>query len=251
MKVLLIDDHPLILSALQTIIQGLGAHVNVVCADSAKVARELLVAQTDFDLVLLDLQLGDADGFDVLVEFREAYPALPVVVVSASDRSSDVIRSIDLGAMGFVPKRASNASLFEALNLVMSGGIYVPPMAMGFEQADLPNAAPGQHNDQNHTVGHAMGHGVGHNAAHGGPQTPLDLTSLGLTPRQSEVLGQLLQAKPNKLIARDLNLSVDTVKDHVAAVLRALKVSSRTQAVLAVSQMSHASRGMPLWGKPG
>ena len=106
MKVLLIDDHPLILSALQTIIHGLGAHVNVICAESAKVARELLVAQSDFDLVLLDLQLGDANGFDVLVEFREAYPALPVVVVSASDRSSDVIRSIDLGAMGFVPKRA-------------------------------------------------------------------------------------------------------------------------------------------------
>ena len=246
MKVLLIDDHPLILSALQTIIQGLGTHVSVVCAESAKVARQLLVAQTDFDLVLLDLQLGDADGFDVLVEFRAAYPALPVVVVSASDRSSDVIRSIDLGAMGFVPKRASNANLFEALNLVMSGGIYVPPMAMGFERADPPAAAraePGQLGDHNHRLGHR--------AAHAGVQTPLDLTSLGLTPRQSEVLGQLLQAKPNKLIARDLNLSVDTVKDHVAAVLRALKVSSRTQAVLAVSQMSHAAGGVPLWGKPG
>ena len=259
MKVLLIDDHPLILSALQTIIHGLGAHVNVICAESAKVARELLVAQSDFDLVLLDLQLGDANGFDVLVEFREAYPALPVVVVSASDRSSDVIRSIDLGAMGFVPKRASNASLFEALNLVMSGGIYVPPMAMGFERADPPNAAPDQRNDQRRTMGHALGHDMGHEmghemgqrAAHVGPQAPLDLTSLGLTPRQNEVLGQLLQAKPNKLIARDLNLSVDTVKDHVAAVLRALKVSSRTQAVLAVSQMSHASGGLPLWGKQG
>ena len=96
MKVLLIDDHPLILSALQTIIQGLGEHVSVVCADSARAAREMLSVQSDFDLVLLDLQLGDADGFDVLVEFRAAYPALPVVVVSASDRSSDVIRSIDL-----------------------------------------------------------------------------------------------------------------------------------------------------------
>ena len=91
MKVLLIDDHPLILSALQTIIQGLGEHVNVVCASTARQARELLTSDSDFDLVLLDLQLGDADGFDVLVEFRAAYPALPVVVVSASDRSSDVI----------------------------------------------------------------------------------------------------------------------------------------------------------------
>ena len=84
--------------------------------------------------MLLDLQLGDADGFDVLAEFRANYPALPVVVVSASDRTSDVIRAIDLGAMGFVPKRASNETLFEALRMVMSGGIYVPPMTLGSER---------------------------------------------------------------------------------------------------------------------
>jgi DNA-binding NarL/FixJ family response regulator len=242
MKVLLIDDHPLILSALQTIIQGLGEHVNVVCAGTAKQARVLLASDPDFDLVLLDLQLGDADGFDVLVEFRAAYPALPVVVVSASDRSSDVIRSIDLGAMGFVPKRSSNATLFEALHLVMSGGIYVPPMAMGFERADASR-------DSDHTPD-ALSQ-VRHSAQASTFQTPVDLGSMGLTPRQNEVLGLLLQGKPNKLIARDLNLSVETVKDHVAAVLRALKVSSRTQAVLAVSQMSQTPGGVVAWSKAG
>lgn len=254
MKVLLIDDHPLILAALQTIIQGLGEHVNVVCASTARQARELLTSDADFDLVLLDLQLGDADGFDVLVEFRAAYPALPVVVVSASDRSSDVIRSIDLGAMGFVPKRASNSTLFEALHLVMSGGIYVPPMAMGFERADDARDARDPRNtrdsDRSHDAqgAHAV---VRDSAVANGFQTPLDLGSLGLTPRQNEVLGLLLQGKPNKLIARDLSLSVETVKDHVAAVLRALKVSSRTQAVLAVSQMSHSPGGVVTWSKAG
>ena len=68
-----------------------------------------------FDLVLLDLQLADQDGFELLAELRGGYPALPVVVVSASDRSTDVIRAIDLGAMGFVPKCASNDTLFQAL----------------------------------------------------------------------------------------------------------------------------------------
>jgi DNA-binding NarL/FixJ family response regulator len=82
-----------------------------------------------------------------------------------------------------------------------------------------------------------------------GFQTHAPLDSLGLTPRQTEVLGLLLQGKPNKLIARDLNLSVETVKDHVAAVLRALNVSSRTQAVLAVSQMSHQQGGLHGWKK--
>ena len=78
---------------------------------------------------------------------------------------------------------------------------------------------------------------------------PTPLASLGLTPRQTDVLALLLQGKPNKLIARDLNLSVETVKDHVAAVLRTLNVSSRTQAVLAVSQMSQQG-GISAWRNP-
>ena len=237
MKVLLIDDHPLILSALQSVIKGLGDDMSVVGAGSAAEARVALKTANDFDLVLLDLQLGDADGFDVLAEFRAAYPSLPVVVVSASDRSSDVIRAIDTGAMGFVPKRASNEALFEALRMVMSGGIYVPSMAMGSDPAPMPEGGD--------TVPGVL-RVVREEAQESGFQTPVPLSSFGLTPRQTEVLGLLLQGKPNKLIARDLNLSVETVKDHVAAVLRTLGVSSRTQAVLAVSQMS-ASGGRQPW----
>jgi DNA-binding NarL/FixJ family response regulator len=240
MKVLLIDDHPLILSALQSVIQGVGDDVTVVGAGSARAARETLKTDSDFDLVLLDLALGDADGFDVLVEFRAKYPALPVVVLSASDRSSDVIRSIDLGAMGFVPKRASNESLFEALRMVMSGGIYVPPMTMGSERSPEPRP-------EGDTVPGVLR--VVRDNAEGAPfQTQAPLASFGLTPRQTDVLMLLLQGKPNKLIARDLNLSVETVKDHVAAVLRTLNVSSRTQAVLAVAQMSQG--GLPAWRQP-
>ena len=162
-----------------------------------------------------------------------------MVIVSASDRASDVIRAIDLGAMGFVPKRASNATLFEALHLVMQGGIYVPPMTLGSERpagqarrrhrAELPS----------------------HRARAGGRaasrQQQPSLATIGLTPRQTDVLGLLLQGKPNKLIARELGLSVETVKDHVAAVLRALNVSSRTQAVLAVSQMTQEQGGTQAW----
>ncbi len=231
MKVLLVDDHPLILSALQTVIQGLGDHVNVTGVGSARAARETLQADSDFDLVLLDLQLGDANGFDLLVEFRAAYPALPVVVVSASDRASDVIRSIDQGAMGFVPKRASNETLFEALHMVMSGGIYVPPMNIGAENG-FTHADTASDLDV-----------VSREAADSEFQKQPSLASLGLTPRQTDVLALLLQGNPNKLIARELGLSVETVKDHVAAVLRALGVSSRTQAVLAVSQMSQKHGG--------
>jgi DNA-binding NarL/FixJ family response regulator len=239
MKVLLVDDHPLILSALQGVIQGLGDDVTVVGADSARAARAALAEDAGFDLVLLDLQLGDADGFDLLSELRGQHPALPVVVVSASDRASDVIRAIDLGAMGFVPKRSSNDQLFEALRLVMSGGIYVPSMTLG---AELP--APPRGGD---TVPDVMRRTVAEQAEAAGVQNVPSLESLGLTPRQTDVLALLLRGQPNKLIARELNVSVETVKDHVAAVLRALGVSSRTQAVLAVSQMTQAQGGLQAW----
>jgi len=228
MKVLLVDDHPLILSALHKVIQGLGDDVSVLGAGSAAEARAALLEDSDYDLVLLDLALGDADGFDVLVELRAAYPALPVVVVSASDRTSDVIRAIDMGAMGFVPKRSSNEILFEALRMVMSGGLYVPPMMLGLD-------APSTH--EGDTVPDVMRPTAAQASQEDVPKAPASLDAVGLTPRQGEVLGLLLQGKPNKLIARELNVSVETVKDHVAAVLRALGVNSRTQAVLAVSQM--------------
>ena len=241
MKILLVDDHPLILSALQSVIQGLRPDVTVVTAGGAREARQTLKADADFDLVMLDLQLGDADGFDVLDEFRSTYPALPVVVVSASDRQSDVIRAVDAGAMGFVPKRSSNEALYDALQVVMSGGIYIPTMAMG-SQRSAPSPEADAVQDMLDVV-----------QTHARPaplQTQAPLAALGLTPRQTEVMALLLQGKPNKLIARDLNVSVETVKDHVAAVLRALGVSSRTQAVLAVGQMSQQG-GLNAWRSPG
>ena len=218
MKTLLIDDHPLILSALETVIQGMRDHVSLVKVETARAAREALATQSPFDLALLDLQLGDVDGFELLAEVRSGFPALSVVVVSASDRSADILQSIEMGAMGFVPKKASNEQLFAALELVMSGGIYVPPMSMRtsgasrFADAAVPAAAD--------------------------VDVQPTLESIGLTPRQTEVLALLLRGQSNKLIARELNLSVETIKDHVAAVLRSLNVHSRTQAVLAVSRMS-------------
>lgn len=236
MKVLLIDDHPLILSALRSIIQGLGDNVQVTATSSAREARATLEQDSSFDLTLLDLQLGDANGFDLLTEMRSLYPSLPVVVISASDRTSDVIRAIDMGAMGFVPKRASNETLFDALQQVLSGGVYVPPMTMSSETATL---APGSTGGYLRTVNVQ--------ASRSAFQTTPSLASLGLTPRQTDVLALLLQGQPNKLIARELNLSVETVKDHVAAVLRALNVSSRTQAVLAVSQMLQNQGGFSAW----
>jgi DNA-binding NarL/FixJ family response regulator len=254
MKVLLVDDHPLVLSALQQVIQRVGNDTRVVGVDSAAAARAALAADSDFDLVLLDLSLGDADGFDVLVEFRAAYPAVPVVVVSASDRASDVIRAIDSGAMGFVPKRSSHGELNEALRMVMTGSMYVPPSMLGLDfsrRVEMPERDPNAPIPADPGFSTPLGDAPLGPAARPDPHQKVPkLEDVGLTPRQAEVLSLLLQGLPNKLIARQLNLSVETVKDHVAAVLRALGVSSRTQAVLAVSQMTQGQGGSFAWRLP-
>jgi len=235
MNVLVIDDHPLILHAMRSVVQQLAERVEVVTVTGSQAARDALSAGAEFDLALLDLQLGYDDGFALLEELRTTYPAMPIVVVAASDFRDDVMRAIDLGAMGFVPKCSSNEVLVSALEMVLSGGIYLPPSVMRsgpqHRQAGQRRALP--HWDDRLDSDRAAA----------------TVAALDLTPRQKEVLALLLRGQSNKLIARALNLSVETIKDHVAAVLRTLNVSSRTQAVVAVSQMSRPGAA-PSWRQP-
>jgi DNA-binding NarL/FixJ family response regulator len=225
MNVLLIDDHPLILTAFQTLVRGLGEHVVVVSVASAGEARATLKTHPDFDIALLYLQLGDDSGFALLEELRASHPALPIVIVAASDCRDDVMRAIDLGAMGFVPKCTGNVALLDALRMVILGGIYLPASVM---RSAAPPRTAGHHGERNLW-----------DDSLDLEKSTAALQTLALTPRQKEVLALLLRGQSNKLIARALNLSVETIKDHVAAVLRTLKVSSRTQAVVAVSQMAN------------
>jgi DNA-binding NarL/FixJ family response regulator len=215
---LLIDDHPLIHVALRGLLADLRPSVQVHSAQSAEEASSIMsTLQPEPDLVLLDLQLGDDDGFELLTAFREAHPGMSVVCMSDNDFMVEVIRAIDQGAMGFIPKHMAPDVFRQAVMLVVSGGIYVPPMrvngdplvSQGGGRSGLPPPAP---------------------------RSPA-LEKLAITPRQHEVLQGLLHGKPNKLIAQELGISADTVKDHVQAIYRVLGVNSRTQAVLAVSQM--------------
>ena len=296
MKVMLIDDHPMVLTALQTLIHTLDPGTVVIAATGPDEAFERLAAEPDVELVLLDLLLGRAvDGFALLADLRQQHPGLPVVVVSAIDRLSDMVRVIDMGAMGFVPKGASAPELFEALSLVLAGGVYIPPAllqlahgpgrnlaeaAAAADSAAMAQAELALERQRAGQLARAATQALGSGAPHDGavlrpmaaaeptapwsaapaPVAPLPaaalapgqaallerawLATMGLTPRQSDVLALLLKGLPNKLIARELNVSVDTVKDHVAAVLRALGVSSRTQAVVAVGRQLQAG-GLP------
>ncbi|MSQ19595.1 MAG: response regulator transcription factor [Betaproteobacteria bacterium] len=213
MKILIVDDHPLVLEALRHTLTPLDQAVELHDARTAADARNLVATQTDADLLLLNLGLPEVPGFDLLVEFRERYPSLPVVVLSGSDRRDDVMRAIDLGAMGYIPKTSSSKVMLSALQLVLSGGVYLPPIALTPATPIAARATP---------------------QARAKSLTPREL---GITDRQCQVLALLLQGKPNKLICRELDLAEGTVKIHVAAILRSLNVNTRTQAVVEASRL--------------
>lgn len=236
MKILLIDDHPLILSAFQSLLSRVEEGSELLGAENALEARDALVRHADIDLILMDLMLADVDGFDLLTELRREHPTIPVMVVSASEKGDDMMRVLQDGAMGFVPKRASNELLAEALKLVMAGGVYVPPtLDRGLAEPPDPVLSA----DSRTAL--VAGLTAAAPSGGGGREVAPNFDSLGLTRRQRQVLSLLLEGKSNKVIARELHLSVETVKDHVAAVLRGLGVHSRTQAVLAVAHLQAAA----------
>jgi DNA-binding NarL/FixJ family response regulator len=233
LKILVVDDHPLILEALRHTLTQLDQQVALFDARTAPDGRALVEAHPDADLLLLDLGLPGADGFALLDEIRAAHPGVPVVVLSGSDRREDVMRAIDAGAMGFIPKTSPSQVMLSALRLVLSGGVYVPALAIGAGGADGGRQPVQQQQQaQSHTT-----------AARPGAEPPRarpTARDIGLTDRQAQVLALLLQGKPNKLICRELDLAEGTVKIHVAAILRALGVNTRTQAVIEVSRLGLA-----------
>lgn len=213
MKILVVDDHPLIREALKQVLSTLASDIQVLEAQTAKEGFAVAEAHPDLHLILLDLSLPGEDGLESLPLLRERAPQVPVVVFSANDHPDVVRRAIDAGAMGFIPKTSSNALLVNALRFVLAGGVYLPLEVLRQPSSESSGFAE---------------------AATGGSS---GLRRLGLTQRQAQVLALLVQGKSNKLICRELDLAEGTVKVHVAAVLKALGVANRTQAVLAVSRL--------------
>ena len=208
MKVLLVDDHALIRDALRGVLKELAHDATVVEASDCRQAMRLIDEHPDLHLILLDLNLPDRDGFAVLADLRKRYAMISVVVLSAFQDRDNVLRALDLGALGFIPKSSAREVMVNALRLVMSGGTYIPPEALA--RAEAKEAAPGR------------------------PVTPAEL---GLTERQMEVLALMMKGKSNKAISRILDVAEPTVKHHITAILKALKVTNRTEAVIAVGAL--------------
>jgi DNA-binding NarL/FixJ family response regulator len=217
MKILLVDDHALIRDALRSVVKELASDPTVLEASDCGEALRLIEAHPDLHLILLDLNLPDRDGFAMLADLRKRYAAISVVVLSAVHDRESVIRALDLGALGFIPKSAPRDVMVNALRLVFGGGVYIPPEALGRSEPKPPPYPPPR-------AGEGRVGGV----------SPADL---GFTERQMEVLALMMQGKSNKAISRLLDVAESTVKHHVTAILKALKVANRTEAVVAAGSL--------------
>ena len=216
MNILVVDDHAMIREGLRHVLQEIDRNAEVVEADCAEATLEALKVHGDgLTLILLDLGLPDSDGMNLLRQIRLARPGVPVVVLSANDSRPVVFEAIDAGAMGFISKRSPSNVLVNSVRLVLAGGICIPAHAQITAQ-ERPGAATPD---------------PGYRAPF---RTP---SELGITARQADVLALLVQGKPTKLICRELDLSVGTVKTHITAILRALNASNRTQALFELNRI--------------
>src|SRR5260221_1947611 len=187
MKILVIDDRVLIRVSLQGVLREWQRDAAILDASDCRQAR---------------------------------YPAISVVVLSASKDRDNMLRALDLGALGFIPKSARRAVMLSALQLVISGGIYIPPDILVRRELPSPRAEAIRRR-----------------------RSKVSPSDFGLTQRQLEVLAHMMQGKSNKMICRSLGVTEATVKTHVTAILKALNVSSRIEAVIAVGQLG--------WKLPG
>lgn len=209
MKYLIVDDHALVAGALTLLLEDRDPEADVHTAATADAALELVDREGDADLLILDLSLPGVTGTELMEEIVRRQPMLKILVVSGLADQESIMRVLQLGAAGFVPKSLDTELLSSAIDFVLKGGVYIPSKLLTESQKDgfftrtaarlkAPESAPPH-----------------------------------LTDRQLDVLAQLAMGAPIKRICRELDLSEGTVKTHVAAIYRSFGASNRTEALIA------------------
>lgn len=209
MKYLIVDDHALVAGALTLLLEDRDPEADVHTAATADAALELVDREGDADLLILDLSLPGVTGTELMEEIARRQPMLIILVVSGLADQESIMRVLQLGAAGFVPKSLDTELLSSAIDFVLKGGVYIPSKLLTESQKDgfftrtaarlkAPESAPPH-----------------------------------LTDRQLDVLAQLAKGAPIKRICRELDLSEGTVKTHVAAIYRSFGASNRTEALIA------------------
>ncbi len=216
MRILVCDDHAIFRAGLRAVLGELSADAELLEAPDVAKALALVKSHPDTELVLLDLHLPGTDGRTGLRQLRAAQPALPVVIVSASDDPAEMRRVLDEGASGFIPKAANSAELLAALRLVLAGGVYVPRAALGAPAAAGSGAARREQRRERAGT---------------------------LSARQIEVLSLMARGLTNREICDVLEIREGTVKTHIAAIFETLEVTNRTEAAVAARELGIKAPG--------
>ena len=210
MKTLLADDHPLMREGVRQVLAQLEPPVEIIDAHDYPSLFAQTAAHPDLDLAVVDLNMPGFVGIQGIAQFRNRFPDIPLVVLSASESPHDIRSALEAGALGYIPKATSTTVMLTALRQVLSGDLYVPPC-------------------------------LGDSGLHNVVSLSEDLQQCGLTARQLEVARLLAQGCTNKAIAGMLAMTESTVKVHIAAIFRAFKVTNRTEAVLAIQRLIQTS----------
>lgn len=198
--VLIADDHPLVRRALaETLAEVMSPAPSVVEAGGFADVLAILGERT-VDLLLLDLSMPGMNGFAGLASLRAAFPAVPVIMVTANEDPGVIRQAMEFGASGYLPKSTPLAEIGDAIETVLGGGVWFPEAAA----ADTP-----EHGELSRRVAE-------------------------LTPQQLRVLALLTEGKLSKQIAYEMSITEATVKAHLSQIFRKLGVQNRTQAVIAV-----------------
>lgn len=213
LKILVCDDHAVFRDGLRLVLEDLDEDVELLEASDGGQALEVANAHPDLELVLMDLQMPGVGGVEGLKRVRREHPALPVVIVSASDAPREMRQVLDEGAAGFVPKSFGRKELLAALRLVLSGSVFVPQAALA--------AASAQDDKGERRKRRAS----------------------RLTERQLEVLSLMARGLTNKEICGVLSIAENTVKTHVKAILEALEASNRTEAAVLARELDLKAPG--------
>jgi DNA-binding NarL/FixJ family response regulator len=233
LTVLIADDHALVREGMKLSLERIEPDIRVLEAETLESAIETYRNCPEIDLVLLDLSMPGAQSSTALDKFSQSCPEARIVVVSATYDIATVQGALRKGVLGFIPKLAGMSAFINALRFILDGGIYIPP-----EAVMLPAFGP--------LAAHAPV--VSEMISQVQKPVPAAATSgtnpreARLTTRQIDVLAHLLDGKPNKQICRELNLALGTVKCHVGAILGALEVNSRAEAIAAADK-----RGWRQW----
>ncbi|VAW63824.1 Two-component transcriptional response regulator, LuxR family [hydrothermal vent metagenome] len=196
-KILIADDHPLVREGIKHVLEKIDDEQLILQASNFSDAEKITNQENDFDLILLDLNMPQMNGVASLIKLRQQLPSTPIVIISASDDISDIRGAINNGANGYIHKSSSNEVMLNALLLVLSGGLYLPPQ---WNVSTEKNITP-------------------------------------LTHRQKQVVALLAVGKANKEIAKEFSISDKTVKAHLSEIFKRLEVSNRTQAVHQARQL--------------